>query len=162
MQHTGIWHSPVGNLLISASKEALVNIKYLEPDSTPPSTSSSEIIDDCIAQLEEYYKGHRTAFNLPLDPEGSDFDKSIWKLISEVPFGSTSSYKRLAIASGNVKNIRAVGGANGRNPIPIIVPCHRVIGEDGTLIGYAGGLWRKKKLLQHEGVLLEQLAFFDE
>ena len=151
----------MGMLRIIAGEQGLRCIEYLE-DSAPESVPGNGLIQECINQMDEYFRGQLKEFDLPLDPVGSEFDKAVWRLLSEIEYGSTCSYKALAIKSGNVKNIRAVGGANRRNPIPIVVPCHRVIGADGSLVGYAGGLQRKKWLLHHEGVLKEQLAFFDE
>jgi methylated-DNA-[protein]-cysteine S-methyltransferase len=104
-------------------------------------------------QLREYFSGERKTFNVPLDLDGTDFQKKVWEELQKIPFGKTISYKTLAENFGDVKAIRAVGKANGQNPVAIIVPCHRVIGTDGSLIGYACGLDIKEKLLQLEGVL---------
>ena len=106
-----------------------------------------------FTQLREYFSGERKLFNVPLDLEGTDFQKKVWEELQKIPFGKTISYKTLSENLGDVKAIRAVGKANGQNPVAIIVPCHRVIGADGSLIGYACGLDIKEKLLQLEGVL---------
>ena len=105
----------------------------------------------CVKQLEEYFHGERHAFDLDLNPQGTDFQRIIWNLLLRLPFGSTISYLKLARLYGNTKAVRAVAAAIGKNPILVVIPCHRVIGSDGTLIGYAGGMGRKEKLLQLEG-----------
>lgn len=101
-------------------------------------------------QLEEYFEGKRVEFDLPLDLQGTDFQKRVWNELLTIPYGKTVSYKELSIRLGDVRAIRAVAAANGANPVSIIVPCHRVIGSDGSLTGYAGGLWRKRWLLDFE------------
>ncbi len=152
--------SPIGFLEIVASDRAIHQISYLDNDPHHVIPPTHELIRECAHQLEQYFSGSRMEFDIPVEPEGSGFDKGIWNLLIDIHYGTTISYKSLSLKSGNIKNIRAVGGANARNPIPIIIPCHRVIGEDGNLTGYAGGLKRKKWLLQHEGVLQEQLLIF--
>jgi methylated-DNA-[protein]-cysteine S-methyltransferase len=102
--------------------------------------------------MDEYFEGSRKEFQLPLAPEGTDFQKRVWSELLNIPYGATCSYLDVARALGDANAIRAVGAANGRNPISIIIPCHRVIGADGSLTGYGGGLWRKEWLLRHEGV----------
>ena len=112
-------------------------------------------------QIKEYFKGERKVFNLPLFIEGSDFQSKVWFLLQEIPFGSTSSYSDLALELGDSNKARAIGSAIGENPFLLFVPCHRVIGSDGSLTGYAGGLERKEWLLKHEGAFeSEQLALF--
>ncbi len=103
-------------------------------------------------QLREYFNRSRTKFDLPLNPKGTEFQNKVWKEVSKIPFGKTKTYKEIALKVGDVKTIRAVGKANGANPIPIIIPCHRVIGADGSMTGYAAGIDVKEKLLAHEGV----------
>ena len=107
-------------------------------------------VSSCLRQLDEYFRGTRWTFSVELDLRGTEFQKRIWRLLLEVPFGKTASYRGIAAAAGNAKATRAVGGANHRNPVSIIVPCHRVVGADGRLTGYGGGLWRKEWLLNHE------------
>jgi len=107
-------------------------------------------LQECVVQLQEYFMGKRTHFDLPLNPQGTEFQKRVWQALIEIPFGKTISYAELSKKLGGVKAIRAVAAANGKNPLWIIIPCHRVIGSDGSLTGYAGGLWRKKWLLEHE------------
>ena len=108
-------------------------------------------------QLNEYFTGIRKKFTMPLDVEGTDFQKKVWEELKKIPYGKTISYKTLSENLGDVKSIRAVGKANGQNPVAIIIPCHRVIGADGSLIGYAGGLAIKEKLLHIEGALNPEL-----
>jgi len=107
-------------------------------------------LKDCIRQLDEYFKGKRMTFDLPLIISGTDFQKKVWNELKKIPFGKTASYKDIALKAGNVKAVRAAGNANNKNKIAVIIPCHRVIGSDGKLSGYAGGVKRKKWLLEHE------------
>jgi methylated-DNA-[protein]-cysteine S-methyltransferase len=106
-----------------------------------------------VRQLDEYFSGNRKIFDLPLDLHGTEFQKKVWSELLKIPFGHKISYKELTLKIGDIKAIRAVAAANGANPVSIIVPCHRVIGSDGSLTGYAGGLWRKQWLLEHESSL---------
>lgn len=120
-------------------------------DDTPAiSTSNNCVIQNVITQLNEYFLGTLTTFDLPLLPQGTTFQKIVWDELVKIPYGKTTSYLKIAQQINNVKAIRAVGTSNGKNPIAIVIPCHRVIGTNGTLTGYAGGLWRKKWLLEHE------------
>ena len=112
-----------------------------------------------ISQLNDYFKGNRTNFDFKLNPKGTVFQQKVWQELYKIPFGKTISYQELAIKLGDVKAIRAVANANGKNPLWIVVPCHRVIGSDGSLTGYAGGLWRKKWLLDHENPVKQQSLF---
>lgn len=117
-------------------------------------TKSSPLIEKAFEQLNQYLSGKRTAFDLPLRPEGTPFMESVWQALQNIPYGSTASYKDIAEAIGNPKACRAVGLANNRNPIAIFIPCHRVIGANGALVGYAGGLFMKEQLLKLEGVIV--------
>jgi len=117
------------------------------------------ILQEAASQIKEYFEGKRTDFNLKLNPEGTEFQQKVWKALLEIPFGKTMSYLELSKKLGDVKAIRAVASANGKNPLWIVVPCHRVIGTDGSLTGYAGGLWRKKWLLEHENPTTQQSLF---
>ena len=122
---------------------------------------TSEVIENCKIQLTEYFNGNREEFDMPLLMIGTEFQKNVWNALMKVPFSETSSYLELSKAIGNTKAIRAVASANGANAIAIIIPCHRIIGSDGSLVGYAGGLSTKKKLLDLEGVLNKsQLSLF--
>ncbi len=116
-------------------------------------------LKDAVKQLQEYFEGKRTTFNFPINPKGTDFQQKVWKALLEIPYGKTTSYLELSKKLGDVKAIRAVASANGKNPLWIVVPCHRVIGSDGSLTGYAGGLWRKKWLFEHENPLKQQSLF---
>jgi methylated-DNA-[protein]-cysteine S-methyltransferase len=114
---------------------------------------------EAVTQLFEYFEGNRTNFTFKLNPSGTEFQRKVWKELHEIPFGKTISYLELSKKLGDVKAIRAVASANGKNPLWIVVPCHRVIGTDGSLTGYAGGLWRKKWLLEHENPNNQQSLF---
>ncbi len=117
------------------------------------------ILQEAITQLQDYFEGKRTQFDCKMNPIGTEFQQKVWKSLCEIPFGKTISYLELAKQLGDVKAIRAVASANGKNPLWIAVPCHRVIGTDGSLTGYAGGLWRKKWLLEHENPTAQQSLF---
>ncbi len=147
--HHSIFKSPIGFIRISAEDEFISELMFIEHDQ-PLVKSESQVIKDCIAQLEEYFSGKRKIFSLPLNPKGTEFQKHIWTLLQEIPYGKTISYSDLAIKAGDINLTRAVGPANGANKIAIIIPCHRVIGSNGKLTGYAGGLWRKEWLLNLE------------
>lgn len=116
-------------------------------------------LKEAVQQLKEYFEGKRTLFNFELNPKGTEFQQKVWQALLEIPYGKTTSYLELSKKLGDVKAIRAVAAANGKNPLWIVVPCHRVIGSDGSLTGYAGGLWRKKWLLDHENPLKQQSLF---
>jgi len=148
--------SPVGTLKLVASANALVAVLWegerlnrvpLEPMDPDP---DHPVLAETERQLTEYFSGTRTEFDLPLEPRGSEFQKTVWRALRAIPFGATRSYLDLAKAIGSVKAVRAVGAANGKNPLSIIVPCHRVIGSDGGLTGFAGGLDVKARLLALE------------
>lgn len=153
MTFTDFMESPLGPIQITATDSAISAVSF---DVTATGTTGNAVIQECIRQLGEYFQGSRTIFDLPLAPQGTEFQKSVWEKLKDIKFGESCSYLDIANAIGNPKSIRAVGGANGKNPISIIVPCHRVIGSDKSLTGYAGGLSRKKWLLEHEGILFQQ------
>lgn len=117
------------------------------------------VLQDAVLQLNDYFEGKRTDFTFKLNPAGTEFQQKVWNQLLEIPFGKTMSYLELSKKLGDVKAIRAVASANGKNPLWIVVPCHRVIGTDGSLTGYAGGLWRKKWLLEHENPTNQQSLF---
>ncbi|MGH1439172.1 MAG: methylated-DNA--[protein]-cysteine S-methyltransferase [Cellvibrionaceae bacterium] len=144
--------TPIGIVEIRASEQGVTHLIFVEEKSAKVSMSS--IIQQCKKELREYFDGHRTKFTVPLDADGTEFQQSVWACLLRIPFGQSASYSDLAKQMKNPKAVRAVGAANGRNPISIIVPCHRVIGHDGSLTGYAWGLERKQWLLEHEGILL--------
>jgi methylated-DNA-[protein]-cysteine S-methyltransferase len=152
------YHSPVGLIKIVISDGCINEIIFLDHEDEMHADEKEKTIDEiniavfknCSNQLDEYFSGKRTVFELPLQQTGTPFQQSVWNELEKIPFGKTISYLQLARRIGNVKSIRAVGTANGRNNLSIVVPCHRVIGSDGSLTGYAGGLWRKQFLLEHE------------
>lgn len=111
------------------------------------------IVERCVKELDEYFHKKRTEFTVPLRAKGTPFQKQVWNALCSVPYGESASYLDMAEKIGNPRAVRAIGGANSRNPISIIVPCHRIIGKSGKLVGYEGGLWRKEWLLKHEGFL---------
>jgi methylated-DNA-[protein]-cysteine S-methyltransferase len=140
--------SPVGILEISGCNLGIRSILFINEKSVP--TAIPAVLEDCVKQLNEYFAGTRRNFDLLLDPVGTDFQLSVWQQLQTIPFGKTISYLELARLTGSEFNTRAVGNANGKNKINIVVPCHRVIGSSGKLTGYGGGLWRKEILLKHE------------
>ncbi|MGE5352527.1 MAG: methylated-DNA--[protein]-cysteine S-methyltransferase [Acidobacteriota bacterium] len=146
--------SPFGCLKIKASDEALLAVDFIE-EGEYTSGSSHPVLKETIRQLDEYFKHKRNIFEIRLETEGTPFQKRVWNELLKIPFGSTISYLELARRLGDEKVIRAAGTANGKNPIPIIIPCHRVIGSNGKLVGYAGGLHIKEWLLRHEGSFME-------
>ena len=141
--------SPVGLIEIQASPQGLTRVEFIQAEEN--TIRCNQITGLCKQQLGQYFAGERTEFDLPLDQRGTAFQKSIWDCLVTIPFGETVSYRDIADMVNNRKAVRAVGAANGKNPISIIVPCHRVIGSNRTLTGYAGGLQRKSWLLIHEG-----------
>jgi methylated-DNA-[protein]-cysteine S-methyltransferase len=146
------YNSPLGILKISADEKGIKEIDFVKKGIKSTQNSSSEIIDQCIRQLDEYFQGKRETFELKLNPKGTEFQKRVWKELWKIPYGKTLSYGDIARRIKNQEAVRAVGQAIGRNPISIIIPCHRVIGGDGSLTGFASGLWRKEWLLKHEGI----------
>ncbi len=143
------YSSPLGLLKITSNSKAIKAISFVDKAEVS-SQNIPEILNQCTKQLKEYFEGTRKNFDLNFEPEGTAFQHNVWKLVCKIPFGQTKSYLEIAINTGSEKNTRAVGLANGKNPIPIIIPCHRVIGSNGKLTGYAGGLERKRWLLLHE------------
>ena len=142
--------TPIGPITDCVDDDAAVtSVLFGEPDVPMPTSDAS---DAAARQLSEYFAGDRTDFDLDLAPSGTDFQRKVWTALSQIPYGTTESYGQLALRIGQPTASRAVGLANGRNPIAIVVPCHRVIGSSGTLTGYAGGLERKRWLLEHERV----------
>jgi methylated-DNA-[protein]-cysteine S-methyltransferase len=158
--------TPIGKVLLTANDRALTGL-YLQDQKYFPQMAEataesqrSEVLDLAQTQLTEYFALQRQQFDLPLSPEGTEFQKQVWQLLQKIPFGETISYGTLAQWYGQPNASRAVGAANGRNPISIIVPCHRVVATNGKLTGYAGGLDRKQWLLQHEQTMTQgQLNF---
>lgn len=139
--------SPLGWVEISASDEGVESVYFVDSRGRG---EPNKITEQCKQQLQEYFDGNRKRFDLPLSPKGTDFQREVWRQLSLIPYGETTSYSFIAERLENPKAVRAVGAANGKNPISIIVPCHRVIGANGSLTGYAGGLKRKSWLLSLE------------
>ncbi|CAE6951311.1 methylated-DNA--[protein]-cysteine S-methyltransferase [Vibrio sp. B1FLJ16] len=146
--------SPLGKVTIQTSSEGLVGVWFetctTKPDVLGERDEHHPILTQAVAQLEEYFSGLRNEFDLPLAAAGTDFQNQVWHALTNIPYGETWSYQDLANAIGNPKAVRAVGMANGKNPISVVVPCHRVIGKSGKLTGYAGGVERKQRLLALE------------
>jgi methylated-DNA-[protein]-cysteine S-methyltransferase len=147
--------TPIDRLVVASDGSAIVGVwmANAEPDdaSWADRCGTDSLLDEARRQLVAYFAGRLRAFDLPLAPNGTDFQRRVWSTLREIPFGATISYAELARRVSNAAAVRAVGAANGRNPIPIIVPCHRVIGSSGSLTGFGGGLHRKQWLLRHEG-----------
>ncbi|MDG1729660.1 MAG: methylated-DNA--[protein]-cysteine S-methyltransferase [Algibacter sp.] len=150
--------TPLGFTKIIGNNLGITSVTILNSEEKVTDIIPIEL-EDCVIQLNEYFDGLRKQFDLKLNPQGTDFQKSVWKKLAQIPYGKTISYLELSKQLGDVKAIRAVANANGKNPLWIIVPCHRVIGSDGALTGYAGGLHRKKWLLEHESPYKQQSLF---
>ena len=146
------YESPVGLVEFGATDKALTTLYFVE--GPRQETTSIPLLQQAVQQLTEYFAGTRHDFDLPLAFHGTEFQCRVWQTLLTVPYGEATSYQAIANTLGNPKAVRAVGAANGQNPISIIAPCHRIIGSDGSLTGYGGGLWRKEWLLRHEGYLL--------
>src|ERR1051326_5996409 len=151
------YESPAGLIGIMANDKGVTSILFVKKR-TGRSKNNAHTTE-CLKQLHDYFDKERKTFSVPLDLIGTDFQKRVWNELLNIPFGKTISYLQLAKNLGDPKCIRAAGTANGRNPVCIIVPCHRVIGSNGDLVGYGGGLDKKKFLLEHEGVLVQQELF---
>ena len=145
------YESPIGLIEIGGTSAAITALNFV--DKRRKGSESHPYVDGILKQLDEYFAGTRREFNVDLSMEGTEFQRRVWRELMTVPFGQTASYGDIAAGIGNPKAVRAVGGANGRNPVSIVVPCHRIIGSDNTLTGYGSGLWRKEWLLKHEGSL---------
>jgi methylated-DNA-[protein]-cysteine S-methyltransferase len=150
--------TPLGTALIEGDENGIARISTLDA-TILVSEAVPAALAEAAQQLEEYFAGNRRDFTFTMNPQGTDFQKKVWQALLQIPFGTTASYQELSIKLGDVKAIRAVASANGKNPLWIVVPCHRVIGSDGSLTGYAGGLWRKKWLLEHETPPVQQSLF---
>jgi methylated-DNA-[protein]-cysteine S-methyltransferase len=146
-----------GISVISVSDEG--ELRAMPEQGQQTSETIPMVLKEAVSQLNDYFEGKRNDFTFKLNPSGTEFQKKVWKGLLEIPFGKTVSYLELSKKLGDVKAIRAVASANGKNPLWIVVPCHRVIGTDGSLTGYAGGLWRKKWLLEHESPINQQSLF---
>lgn len=143
-------HCPLGELEITGTKAYITGVKFVM-DEGEDSETVPDLLLQCKKELQEYFEGSRKIFTVKLKPEGTAFQQIVWHELQNIAFGDTTTYNAIAHQLKNPGSVRAVGHANGQNPIAIIIPCHRVISEDGKLTGYAGGLWRKQWLLEHEG-----------
>ena len=162
MKYYTQYKSPVGQLTLQASDQGLLGAWFdkqkTAPDEFGEENKQHPILQQTIQEYEAYFAGKLKRFEVQTDPQGTDFQKQVWTMLKTIPFGQTCSYQDLAIAINNPKAVRAVGLANGKNPISIIVPCHRVIGKNGKLTGYAGGIESKRQLLIHENEHSELLS----
>ena len=147
--HKALCESPIGPLEVAGTEEGILSIEFSDRRAIPAGPPDP-CLKECLRQLEEYFQGTRRTFSLRLDLRGTPFQKRVWSELLKVPFGRTVAYRDIAAALGNPRATRAVGGANHRNPVSIVVPCHRVVGANGSLTGYGGGLRRKEWLLAHE------------
>lgn len=147
--------SPIGRLRLVSDGEHMVAIEFEDRygDIAADIESTDDVLTECARQLGEYFAGERREFKLPLAPAGTEFQQTVWQALRQIPYGSLSSYTDIARNIERPTAMRAVGAANGRNPLPIVVPCHRVVGSDGSLTGFAGGLKTKRQLLELEGAL---------
>jgi len=150
--------TPLGIAKIIGDENGIASVSILNSNEQVSDVIPDEL-QDCVYQLRDYFEGERVNFSLKLNPKGTDFQKRVWKQLEKISFGKTISYLDLSKQLGDIKAIRAVANANGKNPLWIIVPCHRVIGSDGSLTGYAGGLSRKQWLLEHESPYKQQSLF---
>lgn len=169
--YTTYYKSPIGTTEIVGDENGIQAVSLFDENfSTEPvlneverlevtKTEIPSCLQNCVTQLDEYFNGSRTVFDLKLNPQGTPFQQKVWKELLNIPFNKIRTYLEQTKALGDVKAIRAVASANGKNPIAIIIPCHRVIGSDRSLTGYASGLWRKKWLLEHENPVKQQSLF---
>jgi len=151
-------NTPLGICEIKGSMQGVSKVSILD-DKIETSKIIPDYLQECVLQLDEYFKGNRKVFGLKLDYNGTEFQQNVWESLLNIPYGRTITYLKQARLLGDEKAIRAVATANGKNPFWIVFPCHRVVGSDGSLTGYAGGLWRKKWLLEHEQGCEQQSLF---
>ncbi len=147
--YTACYQSEIGPFEVVGNQKGILMITF-NKDPLMTDRSLPGCMTACMRQLDEYFKGRRKKFSVPLVLIGTDFQKAVWRQLKKIPFGQTASYGDVARAIGRPRAFRAVGNANNKNPIPLIIPCHRVIGSDGKLVGFGGGIWRKRWLLDHE------------
>jgi len=151
-------NTPIGIAKINGDADGIRSV-ILTHKKIPLTKQIPEVMQECVTQLEEYFNGTRTEFTVKLNPQGTDFQRRAWKSLADIPFGKTMSYLEQSKVLDKPKAVRAVANANGKNLLWILIPCHRIIGSDGSLTGYAGGLWRKKWLLEHESENKQQSLF---
>lgn len=156
-KETAYIQTPLGIAEITGDENGISTISIADEGAI--SENIPVVLQDAVRQLQEYFEEKRINFDFKMNPKGTEFQQKVWQALIEIPFGKTCSYMDLSKKLGDVKAIRAVASANGKNPLWIVVPCHRVIGTDGSLTGYAGGLWRKKWLLEHENPNNQQSLF---
>ena len=156
-QTTAYIKTPLGIAKIVGDENGVSEISVLDEGTV--SAEIPAVLQEAVLQLNAYFEGKRNSFDFKLNPKGTEFQLKVWKALLEIPYGKTRTYLEQSKVLGDVKAIRAVASANGKNPLWIVVPCHRVIGTDGSLTGYAGGLWRKKWLLEHESPTTQQSLF---
>lgn len=154
---TAFIETPLGIATIMGDENGISVISVAEEGVI--SECISTVLQEAVSQLQDYFEGKRIDFDFTLNPKGTEFQQKVWKSLLDIPYGKTRTYLQQSKILGNIKAIRAVASANGKNPLWIVVPCHRVIGTDGSLTGYSGGLWRKKWLLQHENPTTQQSLF---
>jgi methylated-DNA-[protein]-cysteine S-methyltransferase len=152
--YTAYYKSKIGYIKILGTKSKILSFTFVK--TKKGKNSDIRILKQCIKQLDEYFSGHRRKFSVDIVFNGTYFQKSVWRQLQKIPYGHTVSYKDIARAIKNKNAVRAVGNANNKNKIVIVIPCHRVVGSDGNLVGYAGGLWRKKWLIEHEKKILSK------
>lgn len=155
---TAVIKTTLGFTEIQGNENGISKIHVMN-DEAEVSTKIPKELKEAVLQLQDYFNGKRNEFSFKINPSGTDFQKKVWEELLNIPYGKTCSYLELSKKLGDVKAIRAVASANGKNPLWIVVPCHRVIGSDGSLTGYAGGLWRKKWLLEHENPVKQESLF---
>ena len=143
------YKSPLGPIEITGSQDSIIALDFVE-EMLPGDSELTFCVKECLKQIDEYFRGERREFFLNLQPPGTEFQQSVWRQLEEIPYGKTTSYGAIANILAKPNASRAVGSANGKNPIAILIPCHRVIGSDGSLTGYGGGLWRKRWLIGFE------------
>jgi methylated-DNA-[protein]-cysteine S-methyltransferase len=144
------YQTPLGKIVLIENGSAVTRLIFSEVLPEGVNCTETPLLKKAVLELQEYFAGTRKRFDLPFSPQGTDFQQKVWKALQDIPYGAVVSYKDIALAIGNEKACRAVGGANNKNPIAIIIPCHRVIGADGSLVGYGGGLEIKRRLLALE------------
>lgn len=155
---TAFLETPIGTAKIVGDENGIQSVTFLD-EKMPTSIEIAPCLQDCVSQLIDYFEGKRTEFELTLHPKATAFQGKVWKSLLQIPFGKTISYLEQSLNLGDQKAIRAVASANGKNPILIIIPCHRVIGSDGSFTGFSAGIWRKKWLLAHENPVKQETLF---
>ena len=160
MNGIGYYMSPLGDLLITSQNDKISGVQFCSGERSE--IHLTPVVEQCIFELDEYFYRGRKFFNVDIHFSGTEFQNKVWNELLLIPYGRTISYIELAIRTGDINSVRAVGVANGQNPMAILVPCHRVIGKNGDLVGYGGGMDKKIWLLQHEGAFADQLNLFEE